>query len=1430
MARRVLEVALVGDERSLNKAFKSANRNAAVFGSKMSRSGAIARKAMGATVLAVGGVGAAFAGALKAASGFEKQMSSLEAVTGANARQMKAFRKQALDAGKATAYSAREAAQAQTELAKGGLSVAQIMKGGLKSALSLAAAGELELGEAAGVTVNAMKLFNIHGGQSMKVADGLATAANTTTADVSDFGMALKQAGSVAKMAGYDFTETMVGLEALAQAGIKNSDAGTSMKAAMLQLLGPSEKQLGLQEELGVSFINANGRMKSQAAISEMLRGKLGGMGEAQRTATLKVLAGADGVRYLSSVYAAGPKELKKYEKGLKEQGTAAKVAETKQDNLAGSFERLKGTMETIAIKATSKVIPALRGIVDFIDDVASRIAEGESPLPLIGEQISKGLDAIDWKKLGQKIRDGLKGAFQGGADLVSGVDWKSVGDKISTGLSVAFTASGKLPGAISAGIGLALSKVDTGALASKMAEVAIKMLATLADPAFWVANWREILSVVTLVIPIGKLLKIPGFSTLYKWVSKPVLKAITAFGKAALKLFGKVGSGAVTGFLVGLEKVFPRVAGVLLKLVTISGKQIGRLPGKLRGLAARAGAAVAGALANAAGSVGEAAGRITGRAVKALGKGIGRFAAIGARFVSNVAKGVASRIGVVITGMLELGRKAFNQLKDLPARFFTIGKQIVQGLVDGIVSMGGKAADAAGDLAKGVVDKAKSLLDIFSPSKRFQWIGKMVGEGLKLGLYGSAAGVKDATAKGLLYPLDAAIAALEAKKEKLQAAWDKIDAVAEKSKMMADLRRAKNAPIKFSGGGFGGSGGSGGGSGLSWAREMVGGFAESTGQNMGPELDRLQKEFGHHAAAWCAMFATKAIVKAGGSKDLLTAAVQDVRNWATAGTHGLQKGVKKTPRAGDLMMFGNDHIGVVEKIVNGIVHTIEGNTSSGKVARRTHAVGAGDYARPVFGGRGAPAMSSGGGGKKKSKLTPQEIRGLAYAAGFRGKALDTAVAIAMAESGGKVKATNKNSNGSIDRGLFQINSIHGKGSTTNIGRNVKTAFDLFKKAGNSFKDWVTFNTGAFRQHLGNVGTGKGSMPSGVTSNAGERAGNIREARKALTEFMRDAKRANKLAKIDIKVRKLEKLKAFKDAIKEIRDQVADLGSQAASVWRERQEKAFDVVRTLAHASVANSAQAKELAALEADDARIADEKELAGLNAAIEDAKYVISRSGGKEREEAISQLKDAEDALAAYKRGKRADELREWVENENQKADDAYDSQVAGLDEQEFAYRDSLAVQLGDLATNLEQRKIAYATWAKATNAILKAYGLSVETSADQQAAIPNPGSAPTPVASKPQPRGNRGRAIGTMLGSMSGLGKRALGGPVAAGVPYEVGEHGREMFVPDRDGRIIPNHRLPGRGGVYVDMRGSKIVSDRSARIMANRLAFRIATQGL
>jgi lysozyme-like protein len=128
---------------------------------------------------------------------------------------------------------------------------------------------------------------------------------------------------------------------------------------------------------------------------------------------------------------------------------------------------------------------------------------------------------------------------------------------------------------------------------------------------------------------------------------------------------------------------------------------------------------------------------------------------------------------------------------------------------------------------------------------------------------------------------------------------------------------------------------------------------------------------------------------------------------------------------------------------------------------------------------------------------TAQELAKAAKAAGFPADQIQTAVAVALAESGGRADAAARNNNGSYDYGAWQINTVHGsllsQGDKFNINDNAKMAFTVWQRAGNSWSPWVAYKNQRYRTFLpqaalaaasANAQTGTGEP--GQVSQAGE--------------------------------------------------------------------------------------------------------------------------------------------------------------------------------------------------------------------------------------------------------------------------------------------------------------------------------------------------------
>ena len=316
--------------------------------------------------------------AVGAAANFEQRMSAVQAVSGASGAEMDQLSKKALQLGKDTSFSATDAASAIEELVKAGVSVPDVMNGAADATVALAAAGEVSLPEAAAIASNAMNQFQLSAQDMPKVADLIAGAANASAIDVKDFGMSLSQAGAVAHLVGASFDDTAAAIALMGNAGIKGSDAGTSLKTMLSNLQPQTEKQAALMEQLGLitkeggnQFFDANGKLKSFSEIAGLLQTSLAGMTSAQKQATLSTIFGSDAIRAAAIFTQAGAKGFDNMAASMNKV-KAADVAKTRLDNFKGSLEQLKGSLETTGIIVGQIFLPALRKVVDFLAQVAN--------------------------------------------------------------------------------------------------------------------------------------------------------------------------------------------------------------------------------------------------------------------------------------------------------------------------------------------------------------------------------------------------------------------------------------------------------------------------------------------------------------------------------------------------------------------------------------------------------------------------------------------------------------------------------------------------------------------------------------------------------------------------------------------------------------------------------------------------------------------------------------------------------------------------------------------------------------------------------------------------------------------------------------------------------------------------------------------------
>ncbi|RII94561.1 phage tail tape measure protein [Clavibacter californiensis] len=413
----------------------------------------------GTGLVALGGVGVLAAGAAIAKyAEFDKAMSEVQAATHSAAEEQNVLREAALEAGASTKYSATEAAGAIEELAKAGISTADILSGGLSGALDLAAAGGLGVADAAGIASTALTQFKLAGSDIPHVADLLSAGAGKAMGSVQDLSGALNQAGLVSSQTGLSIEETTAGLSAFASAGLLGSDAGTSFKSMLQRLTPQSAEAQAAMDKLGISAYDSQGEFIGLSEFAGNLQTSLADLSVEQRNSALATIFGSDAVRAASVLYSEGASGIADWEGKVNDSGYAAETARIRMDNLAGDVEKLGGSFETNLIKSGSGANDAIRGLVQTTTGLLDLV--GGLPAPVL----SAGTAILG---IGGSI------ALAGGAALVAAPKVLAFKEAVSlTGIKGKAAALGV--GAFGGAIGIAVLVI--GGIVSAAADAAAQV------------------------------------------------------------------------------------------------------------------------------------------------------------------------------------------------------------------------------------------------------------------------------------------------------------------------------------------------------------------------------------------------------------------------------------------------------------------------------------------------------------------------------------------------------------------------------------------------------------------------------------------------------------------------------------------------------------------------------------------------------------------------------------------------------------------------------------------------------------------------------------------------------------------------------------------------------------------------------------------
>lgn len=374
-ANQNIVIRLMADTASYEAAMTRAGSTARTVASGMENTGrksALIASGMTAAGLAVAAFGVA---AVKMAADFDQKMSTVQANTGATSAQMDQLRDAAIEAGASTVYSASDSADAINDLGKAGMSVTDILTGGLSGALNLAASDGMAVGDAAEYMANALSMFHLKGSQASQVADTLAAGAGKAVGNVSDFGEALNNCGAQANSFGMNVQETTGVLALFAQNGTIGAEAGTQLNSMLMKLAAPSAEASNTMKELGISAYDAQHHFVGMANFAGQLQKAEKNLTDEQRNQANATIFGSYAIKAANYLYEAGESGVNKWTKAVSESGYAAEQAAAKNNNLKGDLENLSGSMESLMISVGEGAQGPLRKMVQGLDTLVDAFA-----------------------------------------------------------------------------------------------------------------------------------------------------------------------------------------------------------------------------------------------------------------------------------------------------------------------------------------------------------------------------------------------------------------------------------------------------------------------------------------------------------------------------------------------------------------------------------------------------------------------------------------------------------------------------------------------------------------------------------------------------------------------------------------------------------------------------------------------------------------------------------------------------------------------------------------------------------------------------------------------------------------------------------------------------------------------------------------------
>ena len=448
--------------------------------------------ATGAITAAAGaaGVSLSVGSAVSNYSSFEQGMSEVKAISGATEDEFAALTQKAQEMGATTKFTATESAEAMKYMAMAGWK-SEDMISGIGGIMNLAAASGEDLGSTSDIVTDALTAFGLSAKDSGHFADVLAEASADSNTNVAMLGESFKYAAPLMGSMGYSAEDTATYLGLMANAGVKGSMAGTTLRTAISNLAAPTKAMQTAMDKYGISLTDEQGNMKTLSGVMDNVRSSLSGLSEDEQAAAVKTIFGKQAMSGMLAIINASEDDYDALSESIHNcDGAADEMAATMLDNLTGSVTLFQSAFEGVQDTFGKRLEPYLRSVVDSLTDLMPDVSDAittimdevDAKASVLKDKWGAMTNSLEWKQSGTRGKINL--AFD---TFVTKPFQKWIGGTgkhmISEGITSLFSDALKiLPGGEEAGLTSWLSAGLIGAGVSKGVSKLGELYTTLSD------------------------------------------------------------------------------------------------------------------------------------------------------------------------------------------------------------------------------------------------------------------------------------------------------------------------------------------------------------------------------------------------------------------------------------------------------------------------------------------------------------------------------------------------------------------------------------------------------------------------------------------------------------------------------------------------------------------------------------------------------------------------------------------------------------------------------------------------------------------------------------------------------------------------------------------------------------------------------------